>query len=329
MSTISSLFRFKYYIMKKSSLLVATALFALVSCAPQAFVVSPEMRGPSKSGLNLAGKSLAVVYLTDGNPRDTSFNASAAAGFASRLEEDYFGGNRAVELFTAEGGSGTNYSSKDSLQSLVMETGKDVVFVIDIPELGIPAVKDPVRATGRNLPADSSFVSIASVPFSTRIYVYDSMNKEDRVYGFAGKRNFSVEVYSDGKVTKDEVTRKVWTNISAGAERAGYTAANTFVSTWKADDFYVIYYDGGEDAWDKGAEYAYSYKWEDAINQWIKLLKCRSDEKKACAAYNIALGCFMSGQPKLALEWLDRSDSYNPVSLSTSLRHKINQYTGF
>ena len=49
--------------------MVVSALFALVSCAPQAFVVSPEMRGPSKSGLNLAGKSLAVVYLTDGNPR--------------------------------------------------------------------------------------------------------------------------------------------------------------------------------------------------------------------------------------------------------------------
>ena len=79
--------------------MVVSALFALVSCAPQAFVVSPEMRGPSKSGLNLAGKSLAVVYLTDGNPRGEAFNASAAGGFATHLEEDYFGGNREVELF--------------------------------------------------------------------------------------------------------------------------------------------------------------------------------------------------------------------------------------
>ena len=79
------------------------ALMALASCAPQAFVVRSEMRGPSKSGLSLAGKSMAVVYLTDGNPRDTLFNASAAGGFASRLEEEYFGGEREIELFTAHG----------------------------------------------------------------------------------------------------------------------------------------------------------------------------------------------------------------------------------
>lgn len=308
--------------------MVVAALIALVSCAPQAFVVSPEMRGPSKSGLNLAGKSIGVVYLTDGNPRDTLFNASAAAGFATRLEEDYFGGERAVELFTARGGEGTDYASKDSLMSLVMETGKDVVFVIDIPELGIPAVKEPMKVTGRSVSADSSYVSVASVPFTTKIFVYDSMNKEDRVYGFAGGRTFSVEVYNDGKAPKDAVTNAVWKNMSSGAENAGYAAAGTFVSIWKQDDFHVVYYDGAESAWDKGAEYAYSYKWKEAIGQWITLLNSRNDEKKACAAYNIALGCFMCGQPALALEWLDRSDSYTPVSLSRTLRSKINQYTG-
>ena len=309
-------------------MLVASALLALASCAPQAFVVSPEMRGPSKSGLNLAGKSMAVVYLTDGNPRDTLFNASAASGFASRLEEDYFGGEQAVELFTARGGDGVDYASKDSLQSLVMETGKDVVFVIDIPELGIPSIKDPIRNTGKAVSTDSAYVNIASVPFTTKIFVYDSMNKEDRVFGFAGSRTFEVRVFTDGTTPKDQISGLVWKNISSGAERAGYTAAGTFMSVWKTDDFYVVYYDGAEEAWDKGAEYAYSFKWKEAINQWVKLLKCRNDEKKACAAYNIALGCFMCGQPALALEWLDRSDNYTPVSLSKTLRQKINQYTG-
>lgn len=308
--------------------MVATALFALVSCAPQAFVVNPEMRGPSKSGLNLAGKSMAVVYLTDGNPRDTLFNASAAAGFATRLEEDYFGGEREVELFTARGGDGADYASKDSLVNLVLETGKDVVFVIDLPELGVPTVNDPVRVSGRKTSADSSCVSVASVPFKTKVYVYDSMNKEDKVFAFAGGRSFSVEIYSDGNVPKDVIANSLWKSIAPGAEKAGYTAASSFMSTWKSDNFYVIYYDASEAAWDKGAEYAYSYQWKEAIEQWTTLLKCKNDEKKACAAYNIALGCFMCGQPALALEWLDRSDSYTPVSLSKTLRLKINQYTG-
>ena len=277
--------------MKKNSLVVASALLALASCAPQAFVVSPEMRGPSKSGLNLAGKSMAVVYLTDSDPRDTVFNASAAGGFATRLEEDYFGGEREIELFTAKGGDGAEYSSKDSLVNLVMETGKDVVFVIDLPVLGEPSINDPVKVTGRVAPKDSAYVSVASVPFNTKIYVYDSMSKEDKVYGFAGGRSFNVDVYSDGKTSKDQLKDKVWSGISSGAENAGYVAAKSFMSTWKSDDFYVIYYDGSQDAWDKGAEYAYSYKWKEAIGQWMTLLDSRNDEKKACAAYNIALGC--------------------------------------
>lgn len=309
--------------------MIVSALLALASsCAPQAFVVSPEMRGPSKSGLDLAGKSIGVVYLTDGNPRDEAFNASAAGGFATRLEEDYFGGNREIELFTARGGDGVDYASKDSLVSLVMETGKDVVFVIDVPELGIPSVKDPVRITDQKVSADSAYVSVASVPFTTKIFVYDSMNKEDRVFGFAGGRSFTAEVYSDGKASRDEISSSVWSNIAPGAEKAGYTAAGTFMSTWKSEDFHVIYYDAAEAAWDKGAEYAYAYKWKDAIGQWMTLLGSRNLEKKACAAYNIALGCFLSGQPALALEWLDRSDSYKPVSLSNALRQRINQYTG-
>ncbi len=308
--------------------MVVAALMALVSCAPQAFVVSPEMRGPSKSGLNLAGKSIAVVYLTDGNPRGEAFNASAAVGFATRLEEDYFGGDRVIELFSARGGEGVDYASKDSLVSLVMETGKDVVFLFDVPELGVPDVKAPMRNTGKDVPADSAYVSVATVPFTMKIFVYDSMNMEDRVFGFAGGRSFKAEVYSDGKKTDGSIVNEVWNNIASGAENAGYVAAASFLSTWKQDDFYVIYYDGSEAAWDKGAEYAYSYKWDEAITQWTSLLKSRNSEKRACAAYNIALGCFMCGQPALALEWLDRSDSYTPVSLSRTLRSKINQYTG-
>ncbi len=307
---------------------LAAALFALVSCAPQAFVITPEMRGPSKSGLDLAGKSIAVVYSTDGNFRNLAFNSSAADGFATRLEEDYFGGERTVGMFTVETGNGADYTVKDSLVSLVLQTGKDVVFLFGTPELGIPAVGAPMKIIGKNLPADSSYVSQVTIPFRTRIYVYDSMNRSDKALGFSGSKNLTVEVYGDGKSSDDDIRSAVWSRISRSAENAGYTAASSFSPTWKTDEFHVIYYDGAEDAWDKGAEYAYSFKWKEAIAQWTTLLGCRSVEKKACAAYNLALGCFMAGQPDLALEWLDRSDGYMPVSLSASLRNKIRQYTG-
>ena len=80
--------------------LTVTAVAAfLSSCAPQAFVMTSEMRMPSKSGLDLGGKSMAVAYLYGEDPRDTLFNNALANGFASRLEDDYFGGSSLIELF--------------------------------------------------------------------------------------------------------------------------------------------------------------------------------------------------------------------------------------
>ena len=111
------------------------------------------------------------------------------------------------------------------------------------------------------------------------------------------------------------------------AEKAGFLAANTFISSWTQDSFVVIYYDGAEKAWNDAADYAYSFQWDKAIECWLPLTGSKNVEKRACAAYNVALGCFMSGQPELALEWLDRSDKDMPVSLSKELRNKIKQYT--
>ena len=60
----------------------------------------------------------------------------------------------------------------------------------------------------------------------------------------------------------------------------------------------------------------------------LRLDYSKNPEKRACAAYNIALGCFMSGLPDLALEWLDRSDKDQPISISKDLRKKIAEYSG-
>ena len=317
--------------MKRTSLLgtlTASALLVLASCSPQAFVISPEMRGPSKSGLYLAGKSIGVVYTTDKDSRDTEFNSYLASGFASRLEEDYFGGNQLVELFQMPYSAGADYASRDSMVNLVMDTGKDVVFFIDKPELGEAKVLGANKVEGTNLPKDSSYVSVATVPFTTRIYVYDSMGKEDKVLAYSGSKEVSAEIYSDGRQDAAKLARKASTLVAPSAIKAGILAASSFLSTWKPEQFYVIYYDGAEKAWAKGAEYAYNFKWKEAITEWMKLVNHRNAEKRACACYNVALGCFMMGQYNLALEWIDRSDKDEPISLSKHLRTKIKEYSG-
>lgn len=302
----------------------------LSACAPQAFVVNTEMRGPSQSGLNLGGKSIALAYLYGEDPRDTLFNNAIASGFASRLEEDYFRGQQQIELFKLQRNKNGNYASKDTLVNLIMDTGRDVVFLFDVPEFGVPAISAPQRVTGTVSSPDSAYRSVAKLPFTTKVYVYDSMNKDDKVLGYAGSNNLAPTVYSDGRVDVETLARKAWTmaGMVPEAEKAGSTAAASFLSTWKEESFLVIYYDGAEQAWSKAAEFAYRYQWKEAMDQWMTLLQNRNPDKRACAAYNIGLACFMLGQPELALEWLDRSDRDTPVSLSRELREKIKTYTG-
>ena len=204
--------------------LTASALLVLASCSPQAFVISPEMRGPSKSGLYLAGKSIGVVYSTDKDSRDTEFNSYLASGFASRLEEDYFGGNQLVELFQMPYSAGADYASRDSMVNLVMDTGKGVVFFIDNPELGEAKVLGANKVEGTNLPKDSSYVSVATVPFTTRIYVYDSMGKEDKVLAYSGSKEVSAEIYSDGRQDAAKLARKASTLVAPSAIKAGILA---------------------------------------------------------------------------------------------------------
>jgi len=307
---------------------VLSAMLAFSSCAPQAFVVTPEMRGPSKSGLNLAGKSIGLVYLTNDSTNDTTFNACFTSGFASRLEEDYFGGEEMVEIFKMPKNKKADQSCKDSLVNLVLDTGKDVVFLFDIPEFATPLCGEAVKVVGNKMPEDSSYLYTVGVPFTTKVYVYDSMNSEDKVLAFTGTKEMKPQVYAKQGAKSDELVKKAWKSIDKSANIAGNQAAGSFISTWSQDSFFVIYYDGPENYWDKASVYANSLKWDKAIEEWLKMADSKNAEKRACVAYDIALGCFMMGQPDLALEWLSRSDADMPVSLSKELRAKIEKYTG-
>ena len=49
--------------MKLFKALVILTVLAVVSCGPSRHAVQVEMRYPSKSGLDLSGKTVSVVYL--------------------------------------------------------------------------------------------------------------------------------------------------------------------------------------------------------------------------------------------------------------------------
>ena len=274
----------------KRILTFASVVVALVACSPQAYVMRLEMRNPSSSGLDLDNKSMAVVYLDNGTYRDSLFNNCFADGLAQGLEKEYFEGKRSVDIYSAYQAEGEDYSSKDSLQSLVLRLNKDVIFLVDQPQF----------ADGEGEKVDCK----------TAVYVYDSMNPKDEV-----KRATMARV-----VTASDEEGSM---LGSDAQVLGLGTAKPFLNTWTPESHSVIYFDGLNDKWEHALWLASEMRWEEAREIWMELAQHKDVLQASCAQYNTALACYMMRQYDLTLEWLDLSDKTQVVSLSQGLRKRI------
>lgn len=145
----------------KRFLTISALAFLLVSCAPSRHAIPVEMRHPSRSGIELTGKNISVVYA---EADADEIRGKMAASFASSLEEDY--GEGSVGLYAVKGNT-EDYTGRDSLVNLLMKTGADVVFLFD---------------------SKAAAGTTAGVPVNVAIYCYDAMNKADKVQSFSGTK---------------------------------------------------------------------------------------------------------------------------------------------
>ena len=141
----------------------------LVACGPSRHTMSVEMRNPSKSGIDLQGKSLAIVCLDNGKPLETGFAEGVADGLAASLESDYGTGEGSVGIFQMMMEPGVDYSARDTLLSLLVDTGSDVVFLIDTISFGNMTLQGTEKVSCQAV-ADSSYITTATVPFSVSMY---------------------------------------------------------------------------------------------------------------------------------------------------------------
>ena len=296
-----------------------TAALMLVSCGPSKHAVHVEMRHPSKTGVSLAGKNVAVVYLEGDNAVSSEFCESMADGFAYTLEQDYGPGTQ-MSIFRMRSLEGADYSKKDSLFNILMDTGTDVVFLFDTVRFGTMTVGGPSRVSYPSSP-DSSFVSNGNIPYTMKLYCYDGMNKEDRVQAFGGTAIARPEVYSSGKDDSTVATSKAWKALGIEGWDAGVKIADSFKSQWKHEQYSIVYYEG--EKWYAALEKAEQYDWKGAIDIWMDLISTNDLMKRACAEYNISVACYMLGDYALAMEWLDLSDKENKLPLSDALRKRI------
>jgi len=262
-----------------------------------------DMRQPSKSGIDLLGKTMSVVYMDDLSGRDTVFNAMVAEGFAKALEDDYFGGNEAVNIFKMEKDMAGNYAAKDTLVNAAMMSGDDVVFIFDSPEF--------------------SEIEIASenevkVPFKLNLYAYNTLGA-DTVRVFQGSTTLTQKIVRAPGESDEDVKENIWQNLSDAGLRTGARSAANFISAWETEARYFYFYDYGE-KWLKASNAAMDYRWREAIDTWMSLLDTKNMSKRSAAEYDIALAFYMLGDYDLSAAWLDQSDRDCKLALSKYLR---------
>lgn len=296
-----------------SAIAALSALVALQSCDPQAFSMNVEMRYPSSSGMSIDGKSVAVVYLNEDSAKDSVFNECLANGFASAIEKNYFNGAEAVNLYKMPKVVGGVYSNADTLINLIVDTGCDIVFLFDAPEFGNVQIKEQKTST-------SGTYYPVSVPVAVKLYGFDSLSGSDTVRVWTGTRMLSANM--EASLGRQAAADSLWNRIGSSAENLGEVSARTFAPVWKEETYTFIYYESPE-AWLAAAQYASDYKWNEAMKAWISLLDTNNPMKRSCAEYNIATACFLMGDNELALKWLNSSDEDYPISLSKTLRKRI------
>ena len=272
--------------MRMKRLYTLLFLFSILisSCVPYRHAVQVEMRYPSKSGVELSGKIISVVYLDSGNLTADTFNASLAQGFATELENDYATGEGSIGVYSLQDRGG-KYHQKDTLVNLLMDTGCDAVFLFD--KVGMTPI-------GEN-----------TTKVSIKLYCFDAMNKDEKVFSFVGNKVVDLAV----------------DDLSEEAFKTGAVVADTFKSQWKHEQYSIVYYENEQ--WYNALTKAQAYDWKGAMDIWMGLLSTKDRYKRACAEYNIAVACYMLGDYTLASEWLDSSDKDNKLPVSDALRKRI------
>lgn len=299
--------------------LAAAATLCLASCEPEVFSMLIDVRQPSKSGIDLTGKTLSVVYMDDLSGRDTVFNAMIAEGFAKALEADYFGGQEAVNIFRMEKDMAGNYAAKDTLVNAAVRSGDDVIFLFDSPSFSELTISEKSAVTNAAEPGLQRVT--VKVPFKLDMYIYNTMGV-DTVNTYRGSSTLTQQVVCKQDDTKEDIEDALFASLGKSGESTGKRAADKFVSTWDSEIFYFYYYDYN-DQWIKALNAVNEYRWHDAIEVWMEILNTNSLLKRASAEYDIAQAFFLLGDYDMAQKWLDQSNKDSKLPLNAQLQRRI------
>ncbi len=265
--------------------ILAASTMLVVACAPSIYGIQVETRQPSASGLDLTGKSVAVIYPEGLGEKEDALNRSFVSSLGRQLDASYPESD-SVAVFTLPYTEDyLKYSQPDSLVNLVLETDCDILFLIErAPAFSVEGYKES--------------------DFRLPLTVYDALGGDSNAI-----RSFNVVGHAGPEPSKS-------------GELIGKRVSESFVPQWKSEMVELFCLD--REDWNQALYDAASCRWATAIEGWTKILSEESDIlKRACLEYNLGFGCLMMGRPDLAKEWVDLSLEETPTDEAKALSAKL------
>ncbi len=276
------------------------------SCSPVAYTISMEMKKKSEVGIDLNGNRPAIITVADLGNKDSILITNIAIGVAEKMESDLGMNQGDISIFSIHSNQ-MDFKDPSAVSLLFSEIECDKILVIDSVKVGDFFVK----YSDKRIYQDNEFYQQTNtfLPFSLSLSLVGNEMFTDE---FHKTMTDSLQWTLISKEYIDEIKAIAKSNstLLESFKCVGSSIGSMFSTQWEEQERIIIAYD--TDVWMKAYYLADNFKWDEAMEIWLKLVKSSDPKKAAFAAFNLSVACEMLEYYELAEKWIDFAKSkYN------------------
>lgn len=281
---------------------ILAVLLMLSACGPLINILEVDVRLPATRPLNVLGREMSVftpkydsVSITD-----SVLLQKFAQSLAETLASEAYLSPGSVPVFSHYTGSealGT-LEQPDYVHRLALETGTNLVFMVDSVEIGGFLTREVTRVE------DDYKLQYLMAPFTSVVRVFDA-EKVQFIKYIPLRDTVAWEVWVPSETETVSIPSSAFKDLQRASEYFAQELAGSFMDQWETQDRVIFVYD--KRAWNLAYNHALAFAWDEAMKIWMELVKGTNAKEVACAAFNMALACEMQGNFELAQKWLDLS----------------------
>lgn len=302
--------------MRKTIIGLFSIAILLTACGPLKTVVNVESQGDAEHLISMGGRKIGVVSVSSVDHRDSALVSELGLGVAEKIEVEMGAEPGIVGVYSlpTEGG---DIVGDGTLDLLAVQTDRDMFIVIDSLNVGSYTSSRNTKGYYQN-----SSVNVVDVllPITFKVLAYD-VKRLETLYSRQVVDTVTWSVMGEGEILNSTAIAQANAHLKEAFRGLGESVSMIFLPTWNQEERMIVCYSGSK--WTNAYYLASDFKWEQAMEVWLELVKRGGPQKQGAAAYNLAVACEILGRYDTALKWLDYAETKCYFSQMTTLRKKL------